>query len=281
MRQTVDILKQKGYRLVLATNPLFPPVATNQRVAWAGLSPHDFEYISYYDNSSYCKPSPKYYHEILDALQLRADECYIVGNDTKEDMSAMALGFERIFGARSCDRRSGKDTGMQKGRLFGAARFRRKSAADLKADYYIVGLGNPGSKYAHTRHNAGFDVVEILSQRHGIPVRIHAYNARLGKGKIKGTAVVLVMPQTYMNRSGESLKEMAGALGVRENQLIVVYDDVDLKAGTVRIKSKGSAGTHNGMKSVIYQLQTDAFARVRVGVGRPGRRYHRSRTGRI
>ncbi len=94
VRQTVDILKQKGYRLVLATNPLFPPVATNQRVAWAGLSPDDFEYISYYDNSSYCKPSPKYYHEILDALQLRADECYIVGNDTKEDMSAMALGFE-------------------------------------------------------------------------------------------------------------------------------------------------------------------------------------------
>ncbi len=158
---------------------------------------------------------------------------------------------------------------MQKGRLFGASRFRRKSAADLKADYYIVGLGNPGGKYAHTRHNAGFDVVEILSQRHGIPVRIHAYNARLGKGKIKGTAVVLVMPQTYMNRSGESLKEMAGALGVREDQLIVVYDDVDLKAGTVRIKAKGSAGTHNGMKSVIYQLQTDAFARVRVGVGRP------------
>ncbi len=158
---------------------------------------------------------------------------------------------------------------MQKGRLFGASRLRKKSAADLKADYYIIGLGNPGGKYAQTRHNAGFDVVEILSQRHGIPVRIHAYSARLGKGKIKEKAVVLVMPQTYMNRSGESLKEMAGELGVRADQLIVVYDDVDLKTGAVRIKSKGSAGTHNGMKSVVYQLQTDAFVRVRVGVGRP------------
>jgi PTH1 family peptidyl-tRNA hydrolase len=101
-------------------------------------------------------------------------------------------------------------------------------------------------------------------------VRIHAYKARLGKGKIKETAVVLCMPQTYMNKSGESLKEMAGALGIRAGQLIVVYDDVDLKTGTVRIKAKGSAGTHNGMKSVIYQLQTDAFTRVRIGVGHPG-----------
>jgi FMN phosphatase YigB (HAD superfamily) len=94
VRKTVDVLKQKGYRLVLATNPLFPPVATDQRIAWAGLLPGDFEYVSYYDNSSYCKPSPEYYNEILDALGLCAKACYIVGNDVKEDMSAIALGFE-------------------------------------------------------------------------------------------------------------------------------------------------------------------------------------------
>jgi len=158
---------------------------------------------------------------------------------------------------------------MQARRLFGASRLRKKSAAALKADFYIVGLGNPGGKYARTRHNAGFDVVDILSQRHGISVRIHAYKARLGKGKIDGRAVVLAMPQTYMNRSGESVKEMAGALGISEKQLIVVFDDVDLKTGVVRIKAKGSGGSHNGMKSVIYQLQTDNFTRVRVGVGKP------------
>lgn len=158
---------------------------------------------------------------------------------------------------------------MRAGRLFGAARLRKKAAADLKADIVIVGLGNPGGKYAHTRHNAGFDVVSILSQRHGIPVRIHRFSAQLGKGEIGGRRVLLCMPQTYMNRSGESLKELAGALGIRTDQLIVVYDDVDLGAGKVRIRARGSAGSHNGMKSIIYQLGTEEFVRVRVGIGKP------------
>ena len=158
---------------------------------------------------------------------------------------------------------------MPKGRLFGAGRIRKKSAADLKSETYIIGLGNPGGKYAHTRHNAGFDVISILSQRHKIPVRIHRYQAALGKGEISGHRVLLVMPQTYMNNSGESVRELCAALGVKANQLIVVYDDVDLKEGVVRIKARGSAGTHNGMRSVIYHLQTDDFIRVRVGIGRP------------
>lgn len=157
---------------------------------------------------------------------------------------------------------------MRAGKLFGAAGFRKKSA-NLKSEFYIIGLGNPGGKYEHTRHNAGFDVVSILSQRHGIPVRVFSYKARLGKGTIKDKSVTLAMPQTYMNLSGESVKEMAKALGIKKEQLIVVYDDVDLKEGAVRIKARGSAGTHNGMKSVIYHLQTDEFTRVRVGVGRP------------
>ncbi len=158
---------------------------------------------------------------------------------------------------------------MRAGKLFGSAKLRKKSSAGLAADYYIVGLGNPGGKYAHTRHNAGFDVIEILSQRHGIPVRIHDFSARIGKGEMCGKRVVLCMPQTYMNNSGESVKEMAKALGIKADRLILVYDDVDLKTGTVRIKERGSAGTHNGMKSVIYHLQTEEFVRVRVGIGKP------------
>lgn len=157
---------------------------------------------------------------------------------------------------------------MRAGRLFGSSGLRKKSAG-LIADYYIVGLGNPGGKYEHTRHNAGFDVIGILSQRHKIPVRIYKYQARMGTGMIKGRNVTLVMPQTYMNNSGESVREIAKALKVSKEQLILVYDDVDLKEGTVRIKARGSAGTHNGMKSVIYHLQTDDFTRVRVGVGKP------------
>ena len=158
---------------------------------------------------------------------------------------------------------------MQKGRLFGSARFRKKSAANLKSDYYIIGLGNPGSKYEHTRHNAGFDVIAILSQRHNITTRMFVYKARLGRGTINGKDVLLTMPQTYMNNSGVSVKEMSQALGISADKLIVIYDDIDLKEGAVRIKAKGSAGTHNGMKSLIYHLQTDEFVRVRVGIGRP------------
>jgi PTH1 family peptidyl-tRNA hydrolase len=132
-----------------------------------------------------------------------------------------------------------------------------------------VGLGNPGSKYEHTRHNAGFDVVAILAERLGVSMRIHAYKARVGQGMLDGKRVLLAMPQTYMNNSGESVKELAQALRVRAEQLILVYDDVDLKTGTVRVKARGSAGTHNGMRSVIYHLQTDEFTRVRVGIGKP------------
>ncbi len=92
--ETIKTLKNKGYRLVLATNPLFPEIATNQRIEWAGLSPGDFEYVSYYDNSSYCKPNPGYFNEILQKRGLSAEECYFVGNDVTDDMCALHLGFE-------------------------------------------------------------------------------------------------------------------------------------------------------------------------------------------
>ncbi len=92
--KTVSLLRQKGYRLVLATNPLFPPVATNARIKWAGLDINDFEYISYFDNSRYCKPNPEYFLEILDKTGLSARECYFVGNDVADDMACLSLGFE-------------------------------------------------------------------------------------------------------------------------------------------------------------------------------------------
>lgn len=92
--QVIRLVQQKGYRLILATQPLFPRIATNQRIAWAGLSPDNFEYISYYDNSCYCKPNPKYFEHILDHIGATADDCYMVGNDVKDDMSAIGFGFE-------------------------------------------------------------------------------------------------------------------------------------------------------------------------------------------
>jgi len=158
---------------------------------------------------------------------------------------------------------------MRGRRLFGSAGFRKRSSKNLKSDFYIVGLGNPGGKYHRTRHNAGFDVVDILSQRHGISTRVHEFKARVGKGRIADRDVLLVMPQTYMNNSGQSVKAMCRALNIPAGKLIVVYDDMDLKPGSVRIKAQGSAGTHNGMKSIIFNLQTDEFVRVRVGIGKP------------
>jgi HAD superfamily hydrolase (TIGR01549 family) len=92
--ETVQILKEKGYRLILSTNPIFPSAATDMRIEWAGLSPDDFEYVSYYDNSHYCKPNLEYFKEILDHTGLKASDCYVVGNDVLEDMSAVSLGFE-------------------------------------------------------------------------------------------------------------------------------------------------------------------------------------------
>ena len=97
VKRTIEVLKAKGYRRILATNPLFPPVATDTRLRWAGLEPEDFEYITYYDNSRWCKPNAGYFNEILDHTGLAAQECYIVGNDVRDDLSAVALGFEAFL----------------------------------------------------------------------------------------------------------------------------------------------------------------------------------------
>ena len=135
--------------------------------------------------------------------------------------------------------------------------------------YVIVGLGNPGRKYMHTRHNVGFDIVEVLSQKYDIPMHRLRCKAVVGEGMIRGQKVALCQPQTFMNLSGESVVQLVNWYKPEHDQLIVCYDDVDLPEGKLRFRPKGSAGTHNGMRNIIYLLGWDDFPRVRVGIGRP------------
>lgn len=135
--------------------------------------------------------------------------------------------------------------------------------------YIIVGLGNPGKKYEHTRHNAGFDALDILAEEYGIKIDKIKHKALIGEGKIGSEKVVLVKPQTYMNLSGESVQSVFQFYKVDMDHLIVVYDDIDLDVGKLRIRKKGSAGSHNGMKSIIKCLGSQDFPRVRIGVSRP------------
>ncbi|MGI6183333.1 MAG: aminoacyl-tRNA hydrolase [Candidatus Fimadaptatus sp.] len=134
--------------------------------------------------------------------------------------------------------------------------------------YLIVGLGNPGAKYRFTRHNTGFNVIEVLSQRLDIALNKSKCKALLGEGRLGAERVVLAQPQTYMNLSGESVRELLSWYKCPLENMIVVYDDIDLPPGRIRIRAKGSAGTHNGMRNIIYQLGRDDFPRVRVGIGR-------------
>ena len=135
--------------------------------------------------------------------------------------------------------------------------------------YIVVGLGNPGRKYEHTRHNVGFDVLEILSQKYDIPIRKIRCKSVVGEGTIRGERVVLAQPQTFMNLSGESVVQLLNWYKVDPSKLILVYDDVDLPEGKLRFRPSGSAGTHNGMRNIIYLVGKDNFPRVRVGIGRP------------
>ena len=134
--------------------------------------------------------------------------------------------------------------------------------------YVIAGLGNPGREYEGTRHNVGFMTLDALADKYNIDVREKAFKGLIGKGMIEGNKVILVKPQTYMNLSGESVRELVNYYKVDpESELIVVYDDISLAPGQIRIRKKGSAGGHNGIKNIIANLGTDRFMRVKVGVG--------------
>ncbi len=137
--------------------------------------------------------------------------------------------------------------------------------------YIIVGLGNPGKQYDHTRHNIGFITVDYLAGQHHIKINKIKHKAIVGEGLIKGEKVLLVKPQTFMNLSGQSVREIINYYKIEPDKLIVIYDDVDLETGKIRIRKKGSAGTHNGMRSIIYDIQSDLFPRIRIGVGRDDR----------
>lgn len=134
--------------------------------------------------------------------------------------------------------------------------------------YIVVGLGNPGSKYAHTRHNAGFEAIDRLADQYRISVENKKFQALCGSGVIEGQKVLLVKPQTYMNLSGESVRAACDFYKIDpEEELIVLYDDISLAPGQLRIRKKGSAGGHNGIKSIIQHLGTQVFKRVKIGVG--------------
>ena len=134
--------------------------------------------------------------------------------------------------------------------------------------YIIVGLGNPERKYAGTRHNIGFSAITAISDAYGISMDIKKHKAVCGKGMIAGNKVLLAMPQTYMNLSGESVRELVDFYKIDpEEELIIIYDDIALAPGKLRVRAKGSAGGHNGIKNIIAQLGTQQFSRILIGVG--------------
>ena len=133
--------------------------------------------------------------------------------------------------------------------------------------YLIVGLGNPGAKYAHTRHNVGFDVLEALSKKLNVSISRERDNALIGECFVGGQKVILAMPQTYMNLSGEAVMPLTNYFKIPPENLLVVYDDIDIPQGHIRIRKNGSAGTHNGMRSIVGLLGYENFPRLRVGVG--------------
>ena len=140
--------------------------------------------------------------------------------------------------------------------------------------YIIIGLGNPTAQYEGTRHNVGFDVIDRLGEKYNIAVDTKKHKAYIGKGMIDGQKVLLVKPQTYMNLSGESVRELVEYYKVdAEEEVLVIYDDISLDVGQLRIRKKGSAGGHNGIKNIIAHLGTQVFPRIKVGVGEKPKNY--------
>lgn len=135
--------------------------------------------------------------------------------------------------------------------------------------YLIVGLGNPETDYSKTRHNMGFNVINKLAEEWNIEVNKSKFKALFGDGIVNGEKVILLKPQTFMNLSGESVIEVMNFYKIPEENLIVIYDDIDIEPGNIRIRKNGSAGTHKGMISVIQNIGTEDFCRVRVGIGQP------------
>jgi PTH1 family peptidyl-tRNA hydrolase len=138
-----------------------------------------------------------------------------------------------------------------------------------RAEYLIVGLGNPGEAYARTRHNVGFRCLGLLARRHGLALRRKKARARVAVGAIGGRSVVLARPYTYMNRSGGAVAGLRRWLGLPPERVLVLYDDLDLPLGAVRLRGRGGTAGHKGMRSIAQALGTEEFPRLRLGIGRP------------
>lgn len=135
--------------------------------------------------------------------------------------------------------------------------------------YLVVGLGNPGKDYAETRHNAGFMAADVISKALKIPINTLECSSLVGKGKYGIFDIIIAKPQTYMNRSGRAVKCLVEKYNIDVDKIILIYDDLDLPVGKIRIRPQGSSGGHRGVESVIRELGTDEFGRIRLGIGRP------------
>lgn len=135
--------------------------------------------------------------------------------------------------------------------------------------YVIIGLGNPEKEYQGTRHNMGFDAINKIASQYHIEMSKKKFNSIYGDGVIEGQKVILVKPQTYMNLSGTAVREFINFYKVSNDEFIILYDDMDIEKGIIKIRKKGGPGNHNGMKSIENELSTDTFARVRIGIGTP------------
>ena len=145
--------------------------------------------------------------------------------------------------------------------------FKKEKDFASNFDYMIVGLGNPGTQYENTRHNAGFICVDALTEKYGISVKKLKFKSLIGEGRINGKRCLIVKPQTFMNLSGEAVRDAAQFYKIKPENIIVIFDDISLDPGKMRIRRKGTDGGHNGIKNIIYHLANDNFPRIKVGVG--------------
>ena len=145
----------------------------------------------------------------------------------------------------------------------------RRARSGTPADFLVVGLGNPGEEYAHTRHNVGAETVELLATRLRVTLKKEKSRARAAEGRIGERRVALAVPLTYMNDSGLAVVALARRYSVEPEQIIVVHDELDLPVGALKVKDGGGLAGHNGLRSIVSHLHSDAFLRVRIGVGKP------------
>ncbi|MGN0447480.1 MAG: aminoacyl-tRNA hydrolase [Acutalibacteraceae bacterium] len=145
--------------------------------------------------------------------------------------------------------------------------FKKKFQDTGTYEYLVVGLGNPGRQYEITRHNAGFICLDIISEKYGFKIDRLKFKSLMGEGRIKGHRCLFLKPQTFMNLSGEAVRDAAEFYKIKAENIIVIFDDISLEPGKLRVRRKGSDGGHNGMKNIIYHLKSDLIPRIKIGVG--------------